>query len=63
MSPKENLHKLIDQLPEDKAEELERLVVQMLREGVPTPDSQKRFEEAKARTFATFDKTLRRLAE
>lgn len=64
MSPKENLLRLIDQLPEDRLAELERLAISMM----PTANGQSTetamsFEEAQAYVFTTFDKTLKKLAQ
>lgn len=66
MSPKENLIRLIDQLPEDRLAELEKLAISMLPAngaiGQPR-EPEMSFEEAQAYVFETFDDTLRRLAQ
>lgn len=65
MSPKDNLHRIIDQLPDDKAEALERLAVQMLREdpswGQTRPGLS--FDEALAATNRDFGESLKRLGQ
>jgi hypothetical protein len=64
MSPKENLLRLIDQLPDDRLEELERVVISMLESrSEPAPGQHRTFEEAKEWVFQNFDKTFRRLAD
>jgi hypothetical protein len=66
MSPKENLLRLIDQLPEDRLAELERLAISMMpsstSHGQPSEPTMS-FEEAQAYVFKTFDKTLKKLAQ
>ena len=65
MSPKENLQWIIDQLPADKLEELERVAISMLpaerftgKRGLP-----KSFEDASDALFSKFDGALRNLAK
>jgi hypothetical protein len=59
------LIQLINQLPDEKLNELEQLVISMLRsEAAPVPPHPRMsFEEAQAYTFKTIGKTLKRLAE
>jgi hypothetical protein len=65
MSPKENLQRIIDQLPADKLEELERIAISMLPserlKGKRGPT--KSFEEASEALFSKFDSALRNLAK
>ena len=65
MSPKDNLYRIIEQLSDDKAEELERLAVQMLRDdpswGQTRPGLS--FDEALAATNRNFGETLKRLGQ
>ena len=67
MTAKENLLRLIELLPEDKLEELERFAISLLAESrdetEPAPRQRVTFEEAKARVFEQFDDTFRRLAD
>lgn len=65
MTPKENLLRLIQQLPEERLAELEQLAISMMPatgQG-PSPEPAMSFEEAQAYVFTTFDKTLRKLAQ
>jgi hypothetical protein len=64
MSRKELLIQLIERLPEERLAEVERLVVSLLpADEAREPGARMTFEEAADYTFATFDETLRRLAE
>lgn len=65
MSPKENLLRIIEQLPAARLEELERIAISMLpdeqikgKRGAPMS-----FEEAKEAVFTNFDVALRNLAK
>gem|GEM_PF-6097172 len=65
LSQRENLHRLVDELPEDQITEVERLVLQMLRAGEPTTPQLEgvSFEDAMNYTFTHFDGALRNLAK
>ena len=64
MSAKDNLYRLVDQLPENKVLEAERLVMQLLRsETLGQPRPGKSFEEALSYTTTHFDTALRNLAK
>jgi len=65
MSPKENLQRIIDQLPADKLEELERIAISMLPSSGPRGERgpELSFEDAADAVFTKFDKALRNLAQ
>ena len=66
MSPRENVMRLIAQLPDDKMDELERLVIAMLpagSESEPSRGPRLSFEEALSYTNKTFENTLRKLGQ
>lgn len=64
MSPRDNLHRLLDQLPDDKVPELERIMMQLLRIDEPdTSGERMSFESAVDYTFKHFDAALRDLSK
>ena len=67
MTAKENLLRLIEQLPADRLEKLERVVISMLEEAgssdAPAPGAPMSYEDAKNYAFTNFDETLHRLAQ
>lgn len=65
MSPRENLYRLIDQLPDEKAEALERLVIQILRNDSAwgRPRAGMSWDEAIEHVFADHGELLKNLAK
>ena len=62
MSPRDNLHQLVDRIPEDRLAEFERMAISFLRDE-PGRGPAVSFEEAMAYTFENFDETFKRLAQ